>query len=335
MPELETVTAPGAYDLREESYHADPCPEPSLSGSIIKVLANRSPRHAWACHPRLNAECEREEKAIFDLGSAFHSIILGKGAELVPLDFADFRTNAAKEARDAARANGFIPLLRSQFDRAQTMAAAARAQVPAWEELNLAMTAGIPERTYIWQEETPFGPVWCRCMVDWTAQHGNLHPDWKTTGQGAGPEEWGEKTLWQMDGHIQAAWNARALRKAGLVEPALMFAVVETDFPHSLAVMRPTPAAVAMADRDIERAIVTWAWCLKHNRWPGYRPETAWVEPPVWKEKKFLEREERGELNVGQTVELLELAAAGRAQLALPGRPETGELDAFGLEPVK
>jgi hypothetical protein len=332
---LETVDAPGAYDIREDSYHADPCPEPSLSGSVIKILANRSPRHGWAAHPKLNPDYQHKDKAAFDLGDAFHTLILGKGADLYPIDAADFRTKDAKEKRDAARAQGLTPLLKSQLERAETMAAAARGQMPAWEELNLAMTAGIPERTYIWKEETPFGEIWCRCLVDWTSHHGNLHPDWKTTEGGAGPNEWGEKVLWNLDSHIQAAWNARALLKSGLVEPALIFAVIECQFPHALAVMRPTPSAVAMAQRDIDRAIITWAWCLKHNRWPGYRPQTAWVDPPIWKEKRFLEREERGELDIGQTVELLELAAAGRAQLTLSDDSDEGERDAFGLAPIK
>lgn len=330
--ELETVSAPGVYDIREDSYHADPCPEPSLSGSVIKIIANRSPRHAWAAHPKLNPEPEdREEKHIFNLGDAFHKLVLGKGRELYPIDAKDFRTNAAKEARDQARADGFTPLLKDQLEQAQAMAAAASAQLPLWEELNLAMTAGIPERTYIWQEETPFGPVWCRCMVDWTSNHGNLHPDWKSTGQGAGPDEWGAKTLWNMDAHIQAAWNARALRAAGLVEPELFFAVVETDFPHALACMKPTPAAIAMAERDIQRAILTWGWCLKHNKWPGYRNQMAWVDPPPWKERGFLEREERSELDAAVTIQLLEEAANARAKLQLP----PAGTDAFGLEPIE
>lgn len=325
---LETVSGPGVFDIREDSYHADPCPEPSLSGSIIKVLANRSPRHAWACHPRLNPELERQHSATFDMGSAFHSLILGKGAELVPLDFADWRMKDAKTARDAYRAEGLIPLLREQYDRATAMAAAVGAQVRLWEELALAMQAGAPERSYIWQEETPFGPIYCRCLVDWTASHGNLHPDWKTTQQGAGPDEWGAKTVWNLDGHIQAAWNARALRSAGLTQPEIFFAVAETEFPHALACMKPTPAAIAMADRDIQRAIVTWAWCLKNNRWPGYRNEMAWIDPPPWKEKGFLEREERGELDARLTIELLESAAEARDQL---DQPDLNPNDPFGL----
>jgi hypothetical protein len=313
MLELETVSAPGAYDLREDSYHADPCPEPSLSGSLIKVL-------------------ERTHSDTFDLGTAFHTLVLGMGKQLVPLDFKDWRTDAAKTARQEYRDQGLIPLLKPQFEKAQAMAAAVSYQIQFWEELQLAMAAGIPERTYIWQEETPFGPIWCRCLVDWTAQHGNLHPDWKTTEQGAGPEEWGAKTCWNLDAHIQAAWNARALRKAGVAHAELFFAVAETQFPHVLACMKPESVAIAMAERDIERAIVTWAWCLKNNKWPGYRNQMAWISPPPWKEKGFLEREERNELDRETTIQRLEQAADARANLQLP---EPVEGDAFGLPPIE
>lgn len=332
--ELELVSAPGVYDIREDSYHADPCPEPSLSGSLIKVIANRSPRHAWACHPKLNPEYEAQTSDSFSLGSAFHALVLGKGRDLEVMDFKDWRTGDAKKAKAEAIAQGLTPILAEQYERAEAMARAVKAQIPFWEELQLAMSAGVPERTYIWQEETPFGPIWCRCMVDWTASHGNLHPDWKSTEVGAGPEEWGAKTMWNLDAHIQAAWNARALRQAGLVQPELFFAVAETQFPHALACMKPTPTAIAMANRDIDRAILTFAWCLKNNRWPGYRNQLAWVDPPAWKEKGFLEREERNELDAATTIALLEESAANRAALALP-EPTGDNLDAFGLEPLK
>ena len=41
----------GIYTLSAEAYHADPCPEPSLSASIANVLLQRSPAHARIQHP--------------------------------------------------------------------------------------------------------------------------------------------------------------------------------------------------------------------------------------------------------------------------------------------
>lgn len=324
------VSAPGEYDLHEEDYHADPCPEASLSGSIVKLMANRSPRHGWAAHPRLNPDYEPKESATFDFGSAFHTLILGKGAALEPLDFPDFRTNDAKAARKAAREAGRIPLLKSQYERARGMERAVRPQIPGHEELHFAMAGGVPERTLIWQEETPAGPIWCRCMLDWIPHGGNLAPDWKTTQQGAGPEEWGAKTMWGLDGHIQAAWNKRAIKAVDGRDFDLFFAVAETEPPHALATMRPSPAAVAMAERTVQWAINVWGLCLYSGRWPSYRKEMAWLDPPVWKEKVFLEREERGEFDdslIRATIEAL-------ADLPKGGRIGDDSVDNFGLSPL-
>src|SRR5258708_2254328 len=50
------ITAPGIYDLDDDDYHQDPAPEPSLSSSIVKLLDQQTPAHAYAAHPRLNPQ---------------------------------------------------------------------------------------------------------------------------------------------------------------------------------------------------------------------------------------------------------------------------------------
>ena len=43
-----------------DEYHADPCPTPSLSSGIARVLWANTPMHAWFKHPRLNKACRNE-----------------------------------------------------------------------------------------------------------------------------------------------------------------------------------------------------------------------------------------------------------------------------------
>ena len=69
------ITKPGVYDLPMAEYHADPCPEPSLSSSIIRLLCSASPLHAWTAHPRLNAAYVAEESDRFDVGTAAHALL--------------------------------------------------------------------------------------------------------------------------------------------------------------------------------------------------------------------------------------------------------------------
>ena len=49
----------GIHDIPPREYHADPCPAPSLSRSIAKLLVERSPAHAYAAHPRLGGPRNR------------------------------------------------------------------------------------------------------------------------------------------------------------------------------------------------------------------------------------------------------------------------------------
>jgi hypothetical protein len=54
---------PGFHELTEAQYHGDPCPVPSLSASIAKVLVGRSPRIVWPDPPAW-AEVRYSEKSV-------------------------------------------------------------------------------------------------------------------------------------------------------------------------------------------------------------------------------------------------------------------------------
>ena len=54
----DRISEPGVYSLPDDAYHADPCPGPSLSSSVAKLMLDRSPLHAWHAHPRLNPNFE-------------------------------------------------------------------------------------------------------------------------------------------------------------------------------------------------------------------------------------------------------------------------------------
>ena len=89
------ITDPGLYDMPEADYHADPCPEPSLSSTLARLMVNRSPRHAWTASPRLNPDHEPVNKETFDVGRAAHAVLLGRGAPIA-------RPRGPQELRDGA-----------------------------------------------------------------------------------------------------------------------------------------------------------------------------------------------------------------------------------------
>lgn len=286
----------GEHEMDAERYHCDPCERPSLSASLAKRMIEYSPWHAWTNHPRLNPDYEPQDKLAFRVGRAFHKLMLECGDDIAVLDHRDYKTNAAKADRDQALADGFTPLLAHQFEKIEHMARAAKRQINAREELAYAMAGGVPERVFIWTEQTPAGPIQCRMMADWTPHQGNLAVDFKSTAGSAGPNEWGQKVLWQTGCDIQDAFYRRGWRAVlGRSYDAIIFAVVETEAPWAMMHHRVDPAAQAYADREVQWAINAWGICLHHNRWPGYPREMAWQQRPGWREARIDARYDAGD----------------------------------------
>src|SRR5262245_32462306 len=106
-----TLTS-GIYQIDLDAYIRDPAPAPSLSASVANVLLTKSAFHAMHAHPRLNPDWEPESTELTELGTIVHAILLENDrSRLVVAPFDDWRTKAAREMRDEARAQGRIPVL--------------------------------------------------------------------------------------------------------------------------------------------------------------------------------------------------------------------------------
>ena len=120
VAEQTVITEPGVYDIPEADYHADPVPGGSLSSTGIRKLLDCPARFDW---DRRNPP---QPTAAMELGTAAHRLVLGTGAELAVIDAPDWRTKAAKESADEARAAGKLPLLTHEHAQVLDMAAALR-----------------------------------------------------------------------------------------------------------------------------------------------------------------------------------------------------------------
>jgi hypothetical protein len=277
---------PGIYTMSASAYHADPCPDPSLSSSIAKLLCHSSPAHTRQAHPRLNTAAVDEEAECFDVGTAAHAIVLEGTAAVEVIDAKDWRTNQAKDARDAARKAGKIPLLAKVWADVQAMVAATRAQLDAHYDGRHMFKDGTAEQTILWQEDG----VWCRARLDWL-RAGSID-DYKTTSASANPEVL-SRTLFGNGWDIQAAFYLRGLKAVLGIDATFRFACQETYAPYALSVVALGPDAMMLAEKKVLYAIELWRECLASNRWPAYPTQTAYASLPTWIESAWLEKEMR------------------------------------------
>jgi hypothetical protein len=277
-------------DMAAEVYHRDPCPQPSLTQSLVKILIEKSPLHAWHAHPRLNPDYQHDDDTKFDVGNIAHKLLLARGKEIVVLDqFDDWRSKAAKEAREAAAKDGKIAVLGKKFALADRMVRAAREQLKL-RGLGHFFRDGDAEVVMAWQERG----FWCRQMLDWLIDR-RIMLDFKTTDMSVAPHCIG-RMMATAGWDVQAAMAERALFALAPDDPQklgrrYLFVAQETETPYCLTVAELSGAALDIGRRKIEAAMSIWAQCIKANRWPGYPLEILRPEYPAFAEAAWLERE--------------------------------------------
>jgi len=284
---MAKIDKPGVYEISAEEYHQDPCPTPSLSSSIAKLCVTRTPRHAWAAHPRLNPAYEPDHSDKFDLGSAAHSFMLHDERAFAVIDAEDWRTKESKAARDAARDAGKIPLLTEQWERVQMMVRSGRSQLAIHDDAHDAFTNGKPEQTLIWKEHG----LWCRARLDWLPNAGDTFDDFKSTQASADPDDW-KRIVYSLGFDIQAGFYRRGIKALGLSkDPAFRFIVQETESPFALCAIGLTPSAIDLSEHKVARAIEIWRQCMASNLWPGYPSRTCYIDVPPWAEAQFIAKD--------------------------------------------
>lgn len=287
------LTKPGIYrGVTEADYRLDPCPSPSLTQSAVKILLERSPKHAWTGSPRLNPNFDPDDDPKFDVGNAAHRLVLGRGKDFEIVKASDWRTKAAQEAREKAADEGKIGILEHQFGQAAEMAAAARAQLDRHQDAD-AFTNGDAEVMIAWEEDG----IWFRSLIDWLHTDLRIVDDYKSTGMSVAPHVLGmraEAAGW----HIQHAFIERGL---DVLDPARagrrLFRNIaqETADPYALVTMRMNEHWLTMGRKKVQSGVDVWRRCIETGRWPSYPLHAIEPEYPNYKEKQWLDRELSGE----------------------------------------
>jgi len=263
--------------MGEEQYHADPAPMPSLSRGTICDLIYRSPAHAWIDHPRLNPTWQPDVDKKFDVGQASHDALLCGMERVQPLDFPDWRTKAARDAREGVRSIGKLPVLVRQYEKIERMVVAARKFWKDCPDLDgFAFEHGTTEVSAFWLEDS----TWCRVRWDWISNDKRLIVDYKTT-ENAGAD-WPRRSIVAHGLDIQDHWYRRGARAVIGGDPSFVFLVQEVDPPYAVQAFALEPAFQEIGKAKCDVGLRIWRECLERNEWPAYQNRIAYVEPNAW-----------------------------------------------------
>ncbi|GEP06461.1 PD-(D/E)XK nuclease-like domain-containing protein [Methylobacterium oxalidis] len=291
------VSGPGFYRMPAALYHADPCPEPSLSSSIARTIVEQTERHAHAAHPRLGAEAEDPKKRKLDTGSVAHELLTGQGRGIHVITATDkggepvttYQSKAAQAERDDAIARGETPVLPCDLERAEKIVAAVQQRLQTTRGAERAFVHGEGELALIWRDRTG---IWGRALLDWFDLDTATIDDLKTTSAGLSDRTLATRIAEGLD--IQEAWYRRGLAHlmpelSGRIR--FRFVFVEADAPHEVRVVPLTGSQQYLGERRMIAAAVAFRECLKSGVWPGYPEEVSPVEPASWAEARWEARE--------------------------------------------
>lgn len=262
---MAAITEAGVYDLTDAEYFA----HPGLSHSDCTLLMECPARYRW--YKDGNG---RPYKPEFEFGHVVHELVLGAGGGIEVIDAADWRTKAAKEARDAALADGRAPVLTHEFAEAKACAAAVRSHPLAAKLLDHLDHA---EVAAVWDD----GDVPRKAKLDGIA--GRFGVDLKTS-QDASTAAFG-RSAGKYAYASQQAYYEDALRDAfGIDDPKFVFVVVEKYPPYLTNVIELDAYDVELGARRNRAAIDLYRRCRDTNTWPAYGDGLNVAQLPRWAE---------------------------------------------------
>lgn len=253
---------------------------PTLNSGLANRLLTRSPLHAWWGHPRLNPQWQPTESEAFDLGGAVHDIVIEGRTDRIRVIQADsWRTKEARELRDAARADGMLPLLPEQAAAVLAMAGPALAAIGTSPDL-IGLGELDPEQTFIWQDEST--GAWLRCRPDWVTRDRTIILSFKTTSASAEPEAF-TRSLMNFGYDLQAAFEIAGVEAVcGTRVTHYIWVVQEVQPPYAVSLVGMSPEMRHYGLSRFDLAVSRWADCLNSDRWPGYPTRICYVSPPAW-----------------------------------------------------
>lgn len=258
--------------MGEEEYHA----HPALSSTQARQLL-RAPK--WF---DFSKTAPREHKAVFDVGTAAHTKVLGTGWPIVAIPAEHLsadggvRTKAGKAWVEKARADGLVPLKQKVFDEVNAMAESVLAHPAAKALLE---QEGIAEASVFGTD--PVTGIDSRARFDFLGRGPGrrVAVDLKTLHGEATPSAFA-RTVADRGYHVQDGWYTDTLEFAGEHIDAFAFVCVEKEPPYLPAVFVLDDDYREMGRAAAKRARALYRRGIDSGVWPGHPAEIQIVRPP-------------------------------------------------------
>ena len=276
--------SPGIYDLSMPEYLRLKL----LSSSLCNLLLEKSPYHARYA---MDHRDEDDSNDASNTGTAIHDALLEGVDRIVAVDAENWRTKAAREARDAAQAAGKIPLLAHAVEFIHEAVDAAKAYIERSQIAGVFET-GNPEQTLIFEHDGVKG----KCRPDWLTGEMCLHV--KTTKGTAQPDAWIRGMLTNMGYDIATAFYGLA------TDTEQIFLVIEQARPFGCSLIGLSPAMADIARSKVARAIAIWRECEKSGKWPCYPTQVCYAEPTGWQLSQAEEQQALSEQELSEGISL-------------------------------
>lgn len=261
-------------DLPNAEYHA----HKSLSATGAKTLLESPAKYKYEV-----LDGHKQYKAAYDLGSAVHAKVLGVEDEVEVFHFESWRTKEAREARDASRDAGRVPMLAHELGPVDAMAEAVLSHGLARKILE---RPGNAEASLFGTTESGV-PV--RCRFDYLPDDGGVVADLKTTSGKATKSAFAKSAVdYGYDvarGHYLDVLELVTGRAA-----EMLFIVVETAAPHLVAVHQLNEEFARMGENKAREARDIYRACMSSGEWPGYPEEIGLVQAPMYAIYDYQER---------------------------------------------
>jgi hypothetical protein len=280
---LASPLTEGFHDgIAAMDYHADCCPEPSLSSGAAVDILERSPAYVKHTHPKLSKSASpKHESAEMSFGSVVHELLLGKGAGFSVWEGDSWRGKDASTFWETSVAAGKSPIKRTELARAEAVADSVRFQLQAMS-LGHVITEAKTEQVAIWKS----GGHYMRAMFDLWHPNRNEIWDIKTVSRSAHPDQV-KRTITAMNYHMRSEFylmGAEAITGIPAIKGGLGFGFLfaETEPPFCVTPCFLDPIFRLHGRKLANEATDIWVRCLESGIWPGYVNGAVELQAPAW-----------------------------------------------------